>query len=72
MEELALMPGRVQDKVAIVIGGGQTSGETVGNGRATALVLAREGARVVVVDRDLESASETSQLIKDDNGISIS
>jgi NAD(P)-dependent dehydrogenase (short-subunit alcohol dehydrogenase family) len=65
------MSGRVQDKVAIVIGGGQTSGETVGNGRATALVLAREGARVLVVDRDLESASETSQLIKNDDGISI-
>ncbi len=53
------MTGRVAGKVAIVMGGGQTPGQTVGNGRATAIVLAREGARVVVVDRDLASAQET-------------
>ena len=39
---------RVQGKAAIVVGGGQTRGETVGNGRATALLLAREGARDAV------------------------
>jgi NAD(P)-dependent dehydrogenase (short-subunit alcohol dehydrogenase family) len=57
------MAGRVDGKVAVVIGGGQTPGETIGNGRATALVLAREGARVVVVDRDLASAQETVDMI---------
>ena len=35
---------RLQDKVAIVMGGGQTPGETMGNGRAVALTFAREGA----------------------------
>lgn len=65
------MPGRVAEKVAVVIGGGQTPGETVGNGRATAVLLAREGARVVVVDRDLTSAEETVALIRGDGGEAI-
>ncbi len=62
------MAGRVQGKAAIVVGGGQTPGETIGNGRATALVLAREGARVVVVDRRLDSAQDTVDLIRKDGG----
>jgi NAD(P)-dependent dehydrogenase (short-subunit alcohol dehydrogenase family) len=57
------MPGRVADKVAIVVGGGQQAGETIGNGRATAVLLAREGARVLVVDRSLELAEQTVALI---------
>jgi NAD(P)-dependent dehydrogenase (short-subunit alcohol dehydrogenase family) len=56
--------GRVAGKVALVVGGGQTPGETIGNGRATAIVLAREGARVLVVDRSLESAEETVGIIR--------
>jgi NAD(P)-dependent dehydrogenase (short-subunit alcohol dehydrogenase family) len=51
-----------------VVGGGQTPGETIGNGRATALVLAREGARVVVADRDLASAEETVAMIHGEGG----
>jgi NAD(P)-dependent dehydrogenase (short-subunit alcohol dehydrogenase family) len=58
------MTGRVAGKVAIVMGGGQTPGQTVGNGRATAMVLAREGARVMVVDRDLASAQDTVAQIR--------
>jgi NAD(P)-dependent dehydrogenase (short-subunit alcohol dehydrogenase family) len=57
------MSGRVQGKVAIVVGGGQTPGATIGNGRATAMLLAREGARVLVVDRDLASAQDTVDMI---------
>jgi NAD(P)-dependent dehydrogenase (short-subunit alcohol dehydrogenase family) len=41
---------RLKDKVAIVVGAGQSPGEGVGNGRATALTFAREGARVLCVD----------------------
>ena len=37
-----------QDKVAVVVGAGQTPGDTIGNGRATAILFAREGARVAV------------------------
>ena len=55
-------------KVAIVVGGGQTAGETIGNGRATSLLLARAGATVVVADQDLDSASETVAMIADQGG----
>jgi NAD(P)-dependent dehydrogenase (short-subunit alcohol dehydrogenase family) len=62
------MAGRVADKVAIVVGGGQTPGETIGNGRATALLLAREGARVVVADRHVTSAEDTAHMIRVEGG----
>jgi NAD(P)-dependent dehydrogenase (short-subunit alcohol dehydrogenase family) len=56
--------------VAIIIGAGQSAGSTaaVGNGRATALVFAREGAKVLVVDRDITSATETVTLIAQEGG----
>lgn len=62
------MGERVAGKVAMVFGGGQTPGETIGNGRATALVLAAEGASVVAVDRDLASAEETAAMIAEKGG----
>ena len=57
------MPGRVENKIAIVIGAGQTPGDTIGNGCATAILLAREGAKVVVADQDLISGQETVDMI---------
>src|SRR4051795_6692932 len=51
---------RLQDKTAVIIGAGQSPGETTGNGRATAIRFAQEGARVLCVDRDLASAQETA------------
>lgn len=62
------MADRLKDKVAIVVGAGQTPGDTIGNGRATAIVYAREGARVLVVDRRLESAQDTCQMIAKEGG----
>lgn len=62
------MGERVQGKVAVVFGGGQTPGETIGNGRATCLLLADEGATVVVVDRDLASAQDTVALVAERGG----
>ena len=59
---------RLKDKTAVIFGGGQAPGETVGNGRATAILFAREGARVLVVDRDPVSAAETVRLIAADGG----
>jgi NAD(P)-dependent dehydrogenase (short-subunit alcohol dehydrogenase family) len=59
---------RLKDKVAIVVGAGQTPGDTIGNGRATAILFAREGARVVLVDRDLASALETQAMIEAEGG----
>ncbi len=62
------MAGRVDGKAAVVMGGGQTPGETIGNGRATAEVLAREGASVLVVDREMDRAEETVRAIKEAGG----
>lgn len=62
------MSKRVMDKVAVVVGGGQTPGEDVGNGRATALLLAREGAKVLVADRNQGSAQETADAIAAEGG----
>ncbi len=55
---------RLAGKVAVVIGAGQSPGEGFGNGRATAMRFAREGARVLAVDRRIESAEETAALIR--------
>lgn len=54
--------GRLDNRVAIIVGAGQTAGETVGNGRAAAITFAREGARLVLVDRDPQSLAETAEL----------
>src|SRR4051812_14972200 len=54
--------GRLEGKTALVIGGGSI-GPGWGNGKAAAVLYAREGARVVVVDRRPEAAQETVDLI---------
>jgi len=59
---------RLKGKVAIIVGAGQSSGLTIGNGRATAILFGREGARVLAIDRNLDSAAETVSLIKKDGG----
>ncbi len=64
------MSGRLKDKVAIVVGAGCTPGETMGNGRATAILFAREGASVMLVDNRLDSAEETKKLIDSEGGAS--
>ena len=56
------MAGRLAGKVALVTGAGSV-GPGWGNGRAAAVLFAREGARVVVVDRDPAAAAETARLI---------
>jgi NAD(P)-dependent dehydrogenase (short-subunit alcohol dehydrogenase family) len=67
-KEMNCMPHKMEGKSAIVVGAGQTPGEKVGNGRATALLLAQHGAKVLVVDRDLTSAQETVRLIEEAGG----
>lgn len=54
--------GRLAGRVAVVVGAGQAAGETIGNGRAAAITYAREGARLVLVDRDADSLAETARL----------
>ena len=62
---------RLRDRVAIVVGAGQSPGEGVGNGRATALTFAREGAKVLCVDHNLKSAEETVALIGQNQGTAV-
>ena len=57
-------------KVAIVTGGG-AAGTGIGNGRAAAILLARAGTRVIVVDKALDLADNTVAMIKDDGGEAI-
>ncbi|MEX0692881.1 MAG: SDR family NAD(P)-dependent oxidoreductase [Rhodospirillales bacterium] len=59
---------RLQNKTAIVVGAGQQPGQTLGNGRATALRFAQEGARVLCVDIDRARAQETVDLIVGEGG----
>ena len=59
---------RLKDKIAIVVGGGQAPGDSIGNGRATAIRFAQEGATVFVVDRSEESALETVGNISEAGG----
>ena len=54
-------------KVAIIAGGG-AAGEGIGNGRAAAILLARAGTRVLVVDRELALAERTVAMIAADGG----
>jgi len=59
---------RLKDKIAIVVGGGQQPGETIGNGRATALRFAQEGASVLVVDINEDWAQDTVDMIEAEGG----
>ena len=62
------MGQRLADRAVVVIGGGQQPGETIGNGRATAILFAHEGARVLVVDRNPEAAADTVRAIESKGG----
>ena len=63
------MAGRLEGKIAIVVGAGQTPGETIGNGRAAALTFAREGASLLCVDRLAERAEATAGEIAAAGGV---
>ena len=67
---MASIPGSdfgLEGKVAIVTGGGAV-GDGIGNGRAAAILLARAGARVLVVDQQLDLARRTVEMIADEGG----
>src|SRR4051794_24989533 len=55
---------RLEGRIAVVVGAGQTPGATIGNGRATAITFAREGARLVLADREPTSLEETTDLAR--------
>src|SRR5579871_19787 len=62
------MPGRVEGKVALIVGAGCV-GPGWGNGRAAAVLFAREGAKVFAVDKDADSMSETVARVGNDGEI---
>lgn len=66
------MEGRLKDKVVIVTGAGSVIGTKdrppIGNGKAAAILYAREGAKVLAVDVNLDAAEETAQIIKEEGG----
>ena len=57
------MSGRLAGKRTIIVGAGQTTGTTTGNGRAMAMRFAQEGAELLLVDRDATSLEETRALV---------
>jgi NAD(P)-dependent dehydrogenase (short-subunit alcohol dehydrogenase family) len=61
--------GRLEGKTCVVVGAGQTPGETIGNGRAMAVLFAREGAHLLCVDRVAERAEETAAMIAEEGGM---
>ena len=58
---------RLDGKVAIITGAG-SSGPGVGNGKAAALLFAREGAKVLLVDSVIDRAQETLEVIQEEGG----
>ena len=61
------MTGPLEGKVALIVGAG-AQGDAVSIGRATALTMARKGAKVFAVDIDAPSAHATARLIQGENG----
>jgi NAD(P)-dependent dehydrogenase (short-subunit alcohol dehydrogenase family) len=59
-------PG-LSGKVALISGGG-AAGDGIGNGRAAAILLARDGVKVLVADRELALAERTVEMIKAEGG----
>jgi NAD(P)-dependent dehydrogenase (short-subunit alcohol dehydrogenase family) len=59
---------RLKNKTAMIVGAGQSPGETVGNGRAVCLLFSREGAEIACVDRTLEAAEETAEIVRAEGG----
>jgi NAD(P)-dependent dehydrogenase (short-subunit alcohol dehydrogenase family) len=64
------MTGRLEGKVALITGAGSV-GPGWGNGRAEAIMFAREGARLLLVDRDAEALAVTIDTVREEGGTAV-
>ena len=62
------MAGRMQDRIVLVTGAGSV-GPGWGNGKAAAVLYAREGASVFAIDIDRDAAEETRRIVEDEGGV---
>lgn len=62
------MVDRLKGKVAVVVGAGTQPGDTIGNGRAISVLFAREGAKLMLVDINLDYAEGTKTIIDKEGG----
>lgn len=62
---------KLDDKVAIVSGAGTHGGRGIGNGAATAILFAKHGANVVLIDQNLDWAKKTKEIIQSEGGTAI-
>ncbi len=67
LSDWTITMGRLSEKVAIVAGAGSIA-ERWSNGKATAVLFAREGAKVFAVDRNIDAARETQEIIRSEGG----
>jgi len=63
--------GRVEGKIALVTGAGSVPGPGIGTGKAISVALAREGAKIVLVDIHPERAEETKKLVEEEGSEAI-
>ena len=68
LSDVSNMDKRLDEKIAIIIGAGQQPGDTIGNGRAISILFSREGAKVMLVDKNLDRAKETKSMIDKEGG----
>ncbi len=59
---------RLAEKTAVIVGAGQTPGQTMGNGRAVALRFAQEGARLLLVDKNSQWLEPTVAMVREAGG----
>ncbi|KAJ7205330.1 hypothetical protein B0H12DRAFT_1243466 [Mycena haematopus] len=70
IDECLLLLFYLKHEVAIVTGAGSRLAGEIGNGRATAILLARQGCKVALVDYNTEWAQETKRMIDEEGGVS--
>jgi NAD(P)-dependent dehydrogenase (short-subunit alcohol dehydrogenase family) len=71
MTPTSFVPFRLDGDVAIVTGAGSRLPGEIGNGRAISILLARQGAKVALLDIKAEWAEETKSIIEGEGGVAV-